>query len=155
MKKTLSHVPFLCFMAFRVSVPTPSSDVTNVFVCFYSRHHHSVDHVHHHHRGQRLHAAGLLHQGSGHLPLGQFRLCLPVGDRVCGGQLPLHRPREEREETKGESKCFFSSSDLPLELLRVYLFMIYELVSVYLPLKVLKNATLQSNIAGVLQLHNI
>lgn len=77
----------------------------SVTVCVFDcRHHHCIDHVHHHHRRQCLHATGLLHQGGGHLPLGQLRLCLPVGDRVCGGQLPLHRTGKEREETEGESK---------------------------------------------------
>ncbi|XP_061749856.1 gamma-aminobutyric acid receptor subunit rho-2-like isoform X3 [Nerophis ophidion] len=54
--------------------------------------HHGADHVHHHHGGQRLHASGVLHQGRGHLPLGQLCLCLLIclGIRCC--QLPVHRP---------------------------------------------------------------
>lgn len=70
------------------------------------RYHHSADHVHHHHRGQRLHASRVLHQGRGHLPLGQLRLCLPLGDRVRGCELPLNCAGEEREEAEGESKLF-------------------------------------------------
>lgn len=77
----------------------------NVTPCVSARrHHHGADHVHHHHGGQRLHAEGVLHQGGGHLPLGQLRLRLPVGDRVRGGQLPLHRAGEEREEAEGAGK---------------------------------------------------
>ena len=54
------------------------------------RDHHGADHVHHHHRCERLHAPRVLHQGRGHLPLGQLRLRVPVGAGVRGRQLPDH-----------------------------------------------------------------
>ncbi|XP_069052548.1 gamma-aminobutyric acid receptor subunit rho-1-like isoform X2 [Lepisosteus oculatus] len=60
--------------------------------------HHGAHHVHHHHRSQRLHAQGLLHQGGGHLPLGQLRLRVPVGAGVRRRQLPDHRAGEEGEK---------------------------------------------------------
>ncbi len=57
-----------------------------------SRHHHRAHHVNDHHWSKCIHAPCVLHQGSGHLSLGQLRLCLPVcvGIRCC--QLPVHRP---------------------------------------------------------------
>lgn len=57
-----------------------------------SRHHHSADHVHHHHWSECVHAPSVLHQGGGHLSLGQLRLCLLVCVGVCRCQLPVHRP---------------------------------------------------------------
>lgn len=67
-----------------------------------SRHHHSADHVHHHHWCECIHAPGVLYQGGGHLPLGQFRLCLLicVGVRRC--QLPVHRPGPPRAQDERE-----------------------------------------------------
>ncbi|XP_031644251.1 gamma-aminobutyric acid receptor subunit rho-1 isoform X1 [Oncorhynchus kisutch] len=65
-----------------------------------SRYHHGAHHVHHHHWSQRLHAQSVLHQSSRHLPVGQFCVCLPLGHRVCSGQLPLDRAGTEREEAK-------------------------------------------------------
>ena len=43
------------------------------------RDHHGADHVHHHHGRERLHAPRVLHQGRGHLPLGQLRVRVPLG----------------------------------------------------------------------------
>lgn len=57
-----------------------------------SRHHHSADHVHHHHWSECVHAPGVLHQSSGHIPLGQLRLRLLVCVRVRCCQLPVHSP---------------------------------------------------------------
>ncbi|XP_039642458.1 gamma-aminobutyric acid receptor subunit rho-2a isoform X2 [Perca fluviatilis] len=65
-----------------------------------SRHqdHYGADHVHYHHRSECVHAPGVLHQGGGHLPVGQLRLCLLVCVGVRRRQLPVHRPGPQRAQ---------------------------------------------------------
>lgn len=69
---------------------------------FLSRDHHRADHVYDHHWGERLHAPRFLHQSSGHLPVGQFCVRLPLGAGIRGSELPDHSAREEGEETSGK-----------------------------------------------------
>ena len=71
------------------------------------RDHHGADHVHHHHGRERLHAPRVLHQGRGHLPLGQLRVCVPLGAGVRGRQLPDHRAGAEGAEAAGEGERSF------------------------------------------------
>lgn len=77
------------------------------------RDHHGADHVHHHHGCERLHAPRVLHQGRGHLPLGQLRVRVPLGAGVRGRQLPDHRAGEERAEAAGEGDFTMSWSVCP------------------------------------------
>lgn len=78
------------------------------------RHHHSVDHVHHHHWRQRIYAPRVLHQGCGHLPVGQLCLCFPVRAGVCCCQLPVYGAGPQGAQAEGEgavsgwswSSCF-------------------------------------------------
>ena len=74
------------------------------------RDHHGADHVHHHHGRERLHAPRVLHQGRGHLPLGQLRVRVPLGAGVRGRQLPDHRAGAEGAEAAGEGDFTMSRS---------------------------------------------
>ena len=71
------------------------------------RDHHGADHVHHHHGRERLHAPRVLHQGRGHLPLGQLCVRVPLGAGVRGRQLPDHRAGAEGAEAAGEGERSF------------------------------------------------
>ncbi|XP_075905189.1 gamma-aminobutyric acid receptor subunit rho-3-like isoform X3 [Nelusetta ayraudi] len=65
------------------------------------RYHHGAHHVNHHHRSVLLHAAGVLCESSGHLPVDQLPVCLPVGHRICSRQL-LHHSGGDEEDEEGE-----------------------------------------------------
>ncbi|XP_054991905.1 gamma-aminobutyric acid receptor subunit rho-2 isoform X2 [Sorex araneus] len=67
-------------------------------VLYSLRYHHGADHVHHHHGRECLHAPRLLHQGGGHLSVGQLRVRVPLGAGVCGRQLPDHGAGAQRAE---------------------------------------------------------
>ncbi|XP_077480231.1 uncharacterized protein LOC144091621 isoform X2 [Stigmatopora argus] len=65
-----------------------------------SRYHHGAHHVHHHHRRVVVHAAGVLRQGGGRLPVDQLPLRLPLRHRVRGGQLLHHSGGDEEDEER-------------------------------------------------------
>ncbi|XP_066110355.1 gamma-aminobutyric acid receptor subunit rho-2 isoform X2 [Saccopteryx bilineata] len=76
------------------------------------RNHHGADHVHHHHRCERLHAPRLLRQGRGHLPLGQLCVRVPLGAGVRRGQLPDHSAGAEGAEAAGEVPMYVWNASL-------------------------------------------
>uniref|UniRef100_A0A674E2Q9 GABA(C) receptor n=1 Tax=Salmo trutta TaxID=8032 RepID=A0A674E2Q9_SALTR len=83
-----------------------SDQMLCVVLC--SRYHHSAHHVHHHHWSQRLHAQGFLHQSCGHLPLGQFCVCVLIGDRVRCSELPVYGARTEGKKATRKGKYHYN-----------------------------------------------
>ncbi|XP_061660582.1 uncharacterized protein LOC133492433 isoform X7 [Syngnathoides biaculeatus] len=67
-----------------------------------SGYNHGAHHVHHHHGSLLLHASGFVREGGGHLPVDQLPVCLPVCNRVRGGEL-LHHPGGDEEDEEGEA----------------------------------------------------
>uniref|UniRef100_A0A8C7F151 Gamma-aminobutyric acid type A receptor subunit rho1 n=1 Tax=Oncorhynchus kisutch TaxID=8019 RepID=A0A8C7F151_ONCKI len=90
-----------------VSLSFNLSDQT-LCVVLCSRYHHGAHHVHHHHWSQRLHAQGFLHQSCGHLPLGQFCVCVLIGDRVRCSELPVYGARTEGKKATRKGKCHYN-----------------------------------------------
>lgn len=84
----------------------------NLFILVLSRDNHCADHVHNHHWGERLHAPCFLHQSSGHLPVGQFCVCLPLSTGIRSSELPDYGARAEGEETPGQGEVFLSLMQL-------------------------------------------
>lgn len=75
---------------------------------FTVRYHYGSYDVHHHHWSQCLYATCVLHQSSGHLPVGQLCVCVSFCYRVCSGQLLDHCAGAYREETQRASECTHS-----------------------------------------------
>lgn len=72
------------------------------------RYHYSSYNVHHHHWCQCLHATCVVHQSSGHLPVGQLCVRVPLCYWVCSCQLLDHRAGAHREEAARASECTHS-----------------------------------------------
>lgn len=74
-----------------------------LFLLMCYRNHNRVDHVYYNNRRLSINASGVLCEGGGHLPLGQFPLCFPVGHWICCRELLHHSGRnEETSERKGQ-----------------------------------------------------
>lgn len=75
---------------------------------FTVRYHYGSYDVHHHNWSQCLYATCVLHQSSGHLPVGQLCVRVSFCYRVCSGQLLDHCAGAHREETQRASECTHS-----------------------------------------------
>lgn len=78
---------------------------------FTVRYYYGSYNVHYHHWRQRLYATCVLHQSSGHLPVGQLCVRVPLCYRVCSCQLPDHRAGAHREEAQRASECTHNQAD--------------------------------------------
>lgn len=73
-------------------------------MCVQSRHHYSVDYVHHNYGSVSVHASGVICESSGHLFVDQLPVCVSVRHRVRSRQLLHHQGgNEETQTVKGQN----------------------------------------------------